>query len=225
MNDLKTNLHKVRARIDLALESSGRRTETVDLLAVSKLHPSDRIRDLYGAGQRQFGENYVQEALQKQQQLLDLDIIWHFIGPLQSNKTREVAEHFCWVQSVDREKLLRRLSSQRPESLPPLNILLQVNIDLEPQKAGCRPEEVEGLAQLTNTLPGLKLRGLMAIPSVQASDAATNSFVKMRQLFEKLRAEGLELDTLSMGMSADLESAIKAGSTMVRIGTDLLGER
>ncbi len=225
MNDLKTNLHKVRSRIDLALENSGRLADSVALLAVSKLHSADRIRSLYAAGQRQFGENYVQEALQKQQQLEDLDIIWHFIGPLQSNKTREVAEHFSWVQSADREKLLRRLSDQRPPSLPPLNILLQVNIDLEEQKAGIKPEEVAGLARLASSLPRLKLRGLMAIPSIHSSDLADSSFDRMRQLFEQLRAEGLELDTLSMGMSADLESAIKAGSTMVRIGTDLLGAR
>ncbi len=225
MNDLKTKLHKVRARIDLALKNSGRPTDSVALLAVSKNHPADRIRRLYASGQRQFGENYVQEALHKQQQLQDLDIIWHFIGPLQSNKTREVAEHFCWVQSVDREKLLRRLSDQRPESLPSLNILLQVNIDLEPQKAGCRPEEVTRLATLANSLPRLKLRGLMSIPSVQSSDPAGSSFDRMWQLFEKLRADVPGLDTLSMGMSADLELAIQAGSTMVRIGTDLLGER
>lgn len=225
MNDLKTKLHKVRSRIDLALENSGRQKDSVALLAVSKLHSADRIRQLYDAGQRQFGENYVQEALQKQQLLADLDITWHFIGPLQSNKTREVAEHFSWVQSADREKLLHRLSEQRPASLPPLNVLLQVNIDLEEQKAGCKPEELVGLARLAVSLPRLKLRGLMAIPSIQFSDLGDNSFDRMRQLFEQLRADGLELDTLSMGMSADLESAIKAGSTMVRIGTDLLGPR
>lgn len=225
MNDLKTKLHKVRSRIDLALENSGRQKDSVALLAVSKLHSADRIRQLYDAGQRQFGENYVQEALQKQQLLADLDITWHFIGPLQSNKTREVAEHFSWVQSADREKLLHRLSEQRPASLPPLNVLLQVNIDLEEQKAGCKPEELAGLARLAVSLPRLKLRGLMAIPSIQFSDLGDNSFDRMRQLFEQLKADGLELDTLSMGMSADLESAIKAGSTMVRIGTDLLGPR
>lgn len=225
MNDLKTKLHSVRSRINLALENSGRLNGSVALLAVSKRHPADRIRGLYAAGQRQFGENYVQEALQKQQQLHDLDIIWHFIGPLQSNKTREIAEHFCWVQSVDREKLLRRLSDQRPESLPPLNICLQVNIDLEAQKAGCKPEEVADLAQLANTLPRLQLRGLMAIPGIQAANPTGNSFDRMNRLFGQLRANGMELDTLSMGMSADLESAIKAGSTMVRIGTDLLGKR
>jgi len=225
MNDLKTKLHKVRSRIDLALENSGRQKDSVALLAVSKLHSADRIRQLYDAGQRQFGENYVQEALQKQLLLADLDITWHFIGPLQSNKTREVAEHFSWVQSADREKLLHRLSEQRPASLPPLNVLLQVNIDLEEQKAGCKPEELAGLARLAGSLPRLKLRGLMAIPSIDFSDLGDNSFDRMRQLFEQLRADGLELDTLSMGMSADLESAIKAGSTMVRIGTDLLGPR
>lgn len=225
MNDLKTKLHNVRRRIERALENSGRLADSVALLAVSKRHPADRIRNLHSAGQLQFGENYVQEALQKQQLLGDLDIIWHFIGPLQANKTREVAEHFHWVQSADREKLLHRLSNQRPPSLPPLNVLLQVNIDLEAQKAGARPEEVAKLAQLANHLPGLKLRGLMAIPSIQTSNPTGSSFDRMKQLFEKLRADGFELDTLSMGMSVDLESAIEAGSTMVRIGTDLLGER
>ncbi len=226
MNDLKTKLHTVRARIDLATRNAGRPPDSVALLAVSKRHSTDRIRSLYAAGQRHFGENYVQEALQKQQQLVDLDITWHFIGPLQSNKTREVAEHFSWVQSVDREKLLQRLSDQRPESLPPLNICLQVNIDLEPQKAGARPEEITELARLANTLRGLKLRGLMAIPSIASVEQPnSSSLAKMRQLFEELRADGLDLDTLSMGMSADLESAIQAGSSMVRIGTDLFGLR
>ena len=224
MNDLTTKLHKVRSRIDLALEHSGREADSVALLAVSKHHAASRIRSLYAAGQRQFGENYVQEALQKQQQLQDLDIVWHFIGPLQSNKTRELAQHFSWVQSVDREKLLKRLSDQRPDSLPPLNILLQVNIDQEAQKAGVRPEEITMLAKAADRLPRLKLRGLMAIPSIQTS-GSSNSFDRMKQLFDQMRADGFELDTLSMGMSADLESAIKAGSTMVRIGTDLMGER
>lgn len=226
MNDLKAKLNKVRARIASACQTADRNPDSVSLLAVSKRHSANSIRTLFIAGQQHFGENYVQEALQKQQQLAELDIIWHFIGPLQSNKTREVAEHFGWVQSVDKEKTLRRLSSQRPENLPPLNICLQVNIDDEPQKSGAPIVAVVQLARLANELPGLKLRGLMAIPSVSAAGQTdSNSFVRMKQLFESLRADGLELDTLSMGMSADLEPAIAAGSSMVRIGTDLFGPR
>jgi len=226
MNDLKTNLNKVRARIDRATELARRPAGSVMLLAVSKQQTAERIRALYDAGQRHFGENYQQEALQKQQQLADLDIVWHFIGPLQSNKTREVAQHFSWVHSVDREKLLQRLSDQRPGSLSPLNICLQVNIDLEPQKAGAKPEDVAALARLASTLPGLELRGLMAIPSVQQiNQTDADSFVRMKLLFEELKSRGLQIDTLSMGMSADLEAAIAAGSNLVRIGTDLFGPR
>jgi len=226
MNDLKTNLNKLRARIDRATELARRPAGSVMLLAVSKQQTAERIRALYDAGQRHFGENYQQEALQKQQQLADLDIVWHFIGPLQSNKTREVAQHFSWVHSVDREKLLQRLSDQRPGTLPPLNICLQVNIDLEPQKAGARPEDVAALARLASTLPGLELRGLMAIPSVQQiNQTDADSFVRMKLLFEELKSSGLQIDTLSMGMSADLEAAIAAGSNLVRIGTDLFGPR
>jgi hypothetical protein len=226
MNDLKTKLDKVRSRIHEACKNTGRADSDASLLAVSKLQPAEKIRALFDAGQRDFGENYVQEALLKQQQLADLDIRWHFIGPLQSNKTREVAEHFSWVQSVDREKLLQRLSAQRPPKLPPLNICLQVNIDNEPQKAGAPVAEIPQLAKLANTLPGLRLRGLMAIPAVSA-DGQTDyqSLLRVADLFRSLRAEGLELDTLSMGMSGDLEAAIEAGSTMVRIGTDLFGPR
>jgi len=226
MNDLKTKLNKVRARIDRATELAGRPAGSVMLLAVSKQQTAERIRTLYDAGQRHFGENYLQEALQKQQQLADLDLVWHFIGPLQSNKTREVAQRFSWVHSVDREKLLQRLSDQRARSLPPLNICLQVNIDLEPQKAGARPEDVAALARLASRLPGLELRGLMAIPSVQpVSPTDADSFARMKLLFEELKSAGLQLDTLSMGMSADLEAAIAAGSSLVRIGTDLFGPR
>jgi pyridoxal phosphate enzyme (YggS family) len=226
MNDLKNNLNKVRARIAAAVQTAGKSRNPVALLAVSKRHDPASIRTLYNAGQRQFGENYVQEALLKQKQLADLDIEWHFIGPLQSNKTSDVAAHFDWVQSVDREKLLRRLSSQRPAELPPLNITLQVNIDREAQKSGAPPEKIPALAHLANELPGIKLRGLMAIPMAPGEGMPlTSSFDRMAQLFQELREEGLDLDTLSMGMSADLEAAISAGSTMVRIGTDLFGPR
>jgi pyridoxal phosphate enzyme (YggS family) len=226
MNDLKEKLDKVRARMAAACDSSGRAPSQVQLLAVSKLQPAEKIRSLYAAGQADFGENYVQEALHKQQQLADLDIQWHFIGPLQSNKTREVAENFSWVQSVDREKLLRRLSAQRPKTLPPLNVCLQVNIDEEPQKAGAMAADVPGLARLANSLPGIRLRGLMAIPAL-LRDGHTDpgSLARVAKLYHALQAEGLPLDTLSMGMSADLEAAIQQGSTLVRIGTDLFGAR
>lgn len=226
MNDLKTKLDKVRASIAEASQNAGRAADEVRLLAVSKLQPEDKIRALFAAGQHDFGENYLQEALQKQHLLDDLDICWHFIGPLQSNKTREVAQNFSWVQSVDREKLLRRLSSQRPQDMPPLNICLQVNIDDEPQKAGAAAAEIPQLARLASTLPGLRLRGLMAIPAVTDNGQTdAGSLRRVRQLFDAVRADGLALDTLSMGMSADLEAAIQSGSTMVRIGTDLFGPR
>lgn len=208
-----------------ACQAAGRDRDSVTLLAVSKQQPADRIRQLFTAGQRHFGENYLQEAVQKQAQLGDLDIVWHFIGPLQSNKTREVARHFDWVHSVDRPRLLQRLSDQRPANLSPLNICLQVNIDREQQKAGADPGEVPELARLASNLPGLKLRGLMAIPQLVYGQTSPRSLVRMKQLFDDLRAEGLELDTLSLGMSADLEPAIQAGSTMVRVGTDLFGAR
>ncbi|HET6564153.1 MAG TPA: YggS family pyridoxal phosphate-dependent enzyme [Xanthomonadales bacterium] len=226
MNDLKAKLNEVRARIASACQKADRNPDSLSLLAVSKRHGANSIRALFIAGQRHFGENYLQEALKKQQELADLDVIWHFIGPLQSNKTRDVAMHFHWVQSVDRQKLLRRLSEQRPDDMPPLNICLQVNIDAEPQKAGASADEIPALAQLASSLPGLRLRGLMAIPAVTASgETNPQSLARMKTLFDSLQDQGYPLDTLSMGMSADLEAAILAGSTMVRIGTDLFGPR
>jgi hypothetical protein len=226
MNNLKDNLNNVRARIETACENAGRKPDEVALLAVSKKHPAERIRGLHALGQRSFGENYAQEALAKQKQLEDLDIEWHFIGPMQSNKTREVAAHFDWVQSVDREKIVRRLSGQRPPGLPRLNICIQVNIDREAQKSGLLPEEALSLARLTAELPRLRLRGLMAIPKMAASNHdPTDSYRRMHDLFGEIRQAGVDMDTLSMGMSADLEQAIAQGSTLVRVGTDLLGPR
>jgi pyridoxal phosphate enzyme (YggS family) len=226
MNNLKENLDNVCARITAACDKAARRPGAIRILAVSKKHPAERIRDLYGLGQRAFGENYVQEALAKQLRLQDLDIEWHFIGPLQSNKTREVAAHFDWVQSADRQKILRRLSEQRPGDLPPLNVCIQVNIDREPQKAGVLPAAAGDLARTIVELPGLRLRGLMTIPRVGSEECDPgDSYRRMHELFQSLQAAGLEMDTLSMGMSADLEQAIMHGSTMVRIGTDLLGPR
>ena len=226
MNNLKANLHNIRSRVARACREAGREAAEIRILAVSKKHSADRIRALCELGQRSFGENYVQEALEKMTQLQETDIEWHFIGPLQSNKTREVAAHFHWVQSADRDKILKRLSDQRPQEMPPLNVCIQVNIDREPQKAGSLPENTRALAELAQSLPGLKLRGLMAIPMApDANHDPGPSYARMRQLFMDLRQAGIEIDTLSMGMSADLEKAILNGSTMIRIGTDLLGPR
>jgi len=202
----------------------------VTLIAVSKTFPAQDVLALARWGQRHFGENYVQEALAKADAVRaaepGLPLAWHFIGPIQSNKTRPIAEHFDWVQSVERLKIAQRLSEQRPDRLPPLNVLLQVNISGEASKSGVPPGDVESLAREVARLPGLRLRGLMAIPEPD-SDAARQRapLAAMRTLFERLRAAGFAIDTLSMGMSADLESAVLEGSTMVRIGTAIFGER
>ncbi|MBT8049067.1 MAG: YggS family pyridoxal phosphate-dependent enzyme [Xanthomonadales bacterium] len=226
MNNLKDNLHKIRARISSACKKAGRDPQEIYVLAVSKRHPARTIQALSQLGQSSFGENYVQEALAKIKLLEPLNLEWHFIGPLQSNKTRQVAQHFQWVQSVDRLKTLRRLSDQRPDDLERLNVCIQVNIDREPQKGGVMPEQARKLAEAALNLPRTRLRGLMAIPRAGSDlhDPA-DSYQRMNVLFRSLRADGIEMDTLSMGMSADLEAAIMHGSTMVRIGTDLLGER
>ena len=213
-------------RIEKACFAAGRQPDEVTLLAVSKKQPAEKIIDLNKLGLVSFGENQLREALQKQEELGRLDLQWHFIGTLQSNKTRAVAENFQWVQSVDRQKTLKRLSAQRPLSLGPLNICLQVNIDHEPQKAGASPEEILQLAELTRGLDNIRLRGLMALPRQTTIPAEQHlSFSKVKALFEELKNEGHDIDTLSMGMSYDLEIAISEGSTMVRIGTDLLGKR
>ncbi len=226
MNNLKENLHNICSRVDSACSKAGRDPSEIAILAVSKKHGVDRILALYGLGQASFGENYVQEAVKKMAQLRDLDIEWHFIGPLQSNKTREAAQHFQWVQSVDRLKILRRLSDQRPAELAALNVCIQVNIDREPQKGGVMPEKVRELVHATLDLPHLSFRGLMTIPRMaSAGHDSSSSYERMNQLFNELLAEGVEMDTLSMGMSDDLESAIMHGSTMVRVGTALLGPR
>lgn len=226
MNDLSVKLENVNARIARACEASGRKPGEIRLLAVSKGQSATAIRQLHALGQAAFGENYLQEALPKQQSLRDLDIEWHFIGAIQSNKTSDIAGHFQWVHSVDRERILRRLSAAHPAGGALLNICLQVNIDGEATKSGAPPGSVADLAQLAAALPGIRLRGLMAIPQ-PASEGGNpaESFAAMRRLFDTLRGDGLALDTLSMGMSADLEQAIEAGSTMVRIGTDLFGPR
>lgn len=219
-------LDMVRARIERALAAAGRAPDAARLMAVSKTISAARLREVFGCGQAVFGESYVQEALAKQDELADLTIEWHFIGPLQSNKTRPVAGRFTWVHGVDRLRIAERLSAQRPAGLPPLNVCIQVNIDREPTKSGVLPEEVAPLAQAVADLPALRLRGLMAIPA-PAEDPAVrrDSFRRVRELFEGLVAEGLPLDTLSMGMSDDIEVAILEGATLVRVGTAVFGAR
>jgi pyridoxal phosphate enzyme (YggS family) len=210
--------------------TAGRAPDSVELLAVSKTRTAAELREARLAGQRAFGENYLQEALDKMAELEDLtDLEWHFIGPIQSNKTRQIASTFQWVHSVDRLKIARRLSEQRDESLMPLNICIQVNIDREDSKSGCLPDDVAELAESIAALPCLTLRGLMAIPDPRATDGERrNSFRRMGELLEACRtrlADTSDLDTLSMGMSGDLEAAIEEGATIVRVGTDIFGER
>ncbi|MFV3387064.1 YggS family pyridoxal phosphate-dependent enzyme [Pseudomonas sp. NY15364] len=223
MSTIAENIAKVGARIREAAQASQRNFADIGLLAVSKTKPADAIREAHAVGVRDFGENYLQEALEKQVELGDLPLIWHFIGPIQSNKTRPIAEHFDWVHSVDRLKIAQRLSDQRPAHLPPLNICLQVNVSGEDSKSGCRPDELTALAQAVVALPNLRLRGLMAIPEPTDDVAAQHAaFARLRQLRDEL---ALNLDTLSMGMSHDLEAAIAEGATWVRIGTALFGAR
>ncbi|KIC84244.1 YggS family pyridoxal phosphate-dependent enzyme [Pseudomonas sp. C5pp] len=223
MSTLADNLSATSARIASAAQAAGRDPASVQLLAVSKTKPASAIREIHAAGVCDFGENYLQEALTKQQALGDLPLIWHFIGPIQSNKTKAIAEHFDWVHSVDRLKIAQRLSEQRPAGLPPLNICLQVNVSGEDSKSGCTPADLPALAKAVAALPNLRLRGLMAIPEPTDDRAAQEAaFATLRQLQEGL---GLGLDTLSMGMSHDLEAAIAQGATWVRIGTALFGAR
>ena len=216
----------VRQRIDVAARAAGRKPDSIKLLAVGKKHPATRLRALYQAGQRDFGENYVDEALEKMEALGDLSICWHFIGPVQSNKTRAIAEHFDWVHSVDRLKIIRRLAEQRPHSKGPLNTLIQVNLDGETQKAGCSPDQLHELASAIQQQPMLKLRGLMAIPAPRPCSEQQRAILeRLAHLQAELAQTHGPLDCLSAGMSADLEAAIQAGSTLVRIGTDLFGAR
>ncbi len=223
MSTIADNLSALAARIDSAAKAAGRAPASIQLLAVSKTKPASAIREIHAAGVRDVGENYLQEALAKQQELADLPLIWHFIGPIQSNKTKAIAEHFDWVHSVDRLKIAQRLSEQRPAGLPPLNICLQVNVSGEDSKSGCAPADLPGLAHAVAALPNLRLRGLMAIPEPTDDRAAQETaFATVRQLRDDL---GLGLDTLSMGMSHDLEAAITQGATWVRIGTALFGAR
>jgi len=223
MSTIAENISTLAERIRSAAQAVQRDPASVGLLAVSKTKPASDLRDAYDAGLRDFGENYLQEALGKQAELSDLPLIWHFIGPIQSNKTRAIAEHFAWVHSVDRLKIAQRLSEQRPPELPPLNICIQVNVSGEASKSGCSPEDLPALAQAISALPNLKLRGLMAIPEpTDDRDEQNASFAAVSTLQAQL---GLPLDTLSMGMSHDLEAAIAQGATWVRIGTALFGAR
>ncbi len=219
-------LQAVRARIEAAALAAGRDPAAVRLVAVSKTFAPPALRAAWAAGQRAFGENYVQEALAKMQSLHDLAIDWHFIGPIQSNKTRLIAEHFAWVHSVDRLRIAQRLSESRPAALPPLQGCLQVNLEREESKSGASAEEIEALARAVAGLPGLALRGLMSIPRPTSDPAQQRAqFRAVRELRDRLGAAGLALDTLSMGMSEDLEAAIAEGATLVRVGRAIFGER
>ncbi len=229
MHKIDDKLAKVTARIHQAAAAAGRNPQTVQLIAVSKTQPAEAVAQAYGAGQRAFGENYLQEALDKQSALSHLDDLeWHFIGPIQSNKTRPIAEHFSWVHSVDRLKIAQRLNDQRPPHLPPLNICVQVNIDDESTKSGVSLAELPALVAAIAPLARLRLRGLMAIPAA-TNDPAQQcaAFAKLREALQALNNSGacLPMDCLSMGMSGDLEAAIAEGATFVRVGTDIFGAR
>jgi pyridoxal phosphate enzyme (YggS family) len=229
MSAIRENLQAVRRRIAESADNAQRKQD-IKLLAVSKTFDAQAVIDAAGAGQQAFGENYLQEALDKMASVQalqpELKLEWHFIGPIQSNKTRAIAEHFDWVHSVDREKIAQRLSDQRPPELPPLNICLQVNISGEASKSGVLPAEAPALAKAIAQLPRIRLRGLMAIPEPEHDIAQQRApFRQMHELYERLRGEGLQLDTLSMGMSADMGAAIAEGATIVRIGSAIFGNR
>ena len=228
MHKIDDKLANVTARIKEAALAAGRNPESVRLIAVSKTHPAEIVAEAYACGQRAFGENYLQEALDKQTALATLtDIEWHFIGPIQSNKTRAIAENFTWTHSIDREKVAQRLNEQRPRNLVPLQVCLQVNIDDESTKSGVSLEELPKLAAAVNALPNLTLRGLMTIPA-PTNDAKQQraTFAKLKLALDQLKAQGYaSMDTLSMGMSGDMEAAIAEGATFVRVGTDIFGTR
>jgi pyridoxal phosphate enzyme (YggS family) len=229
MTMIQTHIQTVRARIAAACQAAGRDARAVTLLAVSKTFGAEAVAEAYAAGQTAFGENYIQEAVQKIIQLRHLSeppVQWHCIGPIQSNKTRLVAEHFDWVQTVDRFKIAQRLSEQRPPHLPALQVCIQVNVDGAASKSGVLPQDALALAQQVAALPRLRLRGIMSIPEPASDFVASCALLTgVRAVFDALNAEGLALDTLSMGMSADLEAAIHSGSTMVRVGSAIFGGR
>jgi pyridoxal phosphate enzyme (YggS family) len=230
MSTISSNLDDVDATIAAAARAAGRNRDSVQLLAVSKTFPAEAVLEAIKSGQRTFGENYLQEALDKMQAVAqaapDMQVEWHFIGPIQSNKTRPIASHFAWVHTVDRLKVAQRLSEQRPPELGPLNICLQVNISGEESKSGISEADLPALAREVAALPNLRLRGLMAIPEPSSDPARQRApFARLRQLSEALRADGIALDTLSMGMSGDLEAAVAEGATIVRIGSAIFGAR
>lgn len=220
------NLAAVQTRIDHAARACGRDPKEIQLLAVSKMQSPQVVREAAQAGQRDFGENYLQEALDKQIAVANPALIWHFIGPIQSNKTRAIAENFAWVHSVDRLKIAQRLSAQRQTSAPPLNVCIEINVSGEASKSGVLPQAAAALAEQVAALPQLKLRGLMTIPAPTSDlQQQRQAFAQLRALFDALNQRGLKLDTLSMGMSDDMEAAIAEGATIVRIGTAIFGAR
>jgi len=226
MDTIEKRLQAVKSRIARACAAAGRDPRDLVLVAVSKTFPADAVRAAHAAGQRDFGENHAQDAVAKIDALADLDLVWHFIGPIQSNKTRTIAAHFAWVHSIDRLTIAERLAAQRPGQLPPLQACIQVNVSGEATKSGVAPAEAPALARAVAALPRLQLRGLMAIPEPTDDPALQRRrFESLRDLRDRLAADGLALDTLSMGMSDDLESAIAAGATMVRVGTAIFGAR
>ena len=228
MATIQSNLQAVNTRIAAACAAFGRDRADVRLVAVSKTWPAEAVREAAAAGQLDFGENYLQEALDKIAALSSMPakLIWHFIGPLQSNKTRPVAEHFDWVHSVEREKIAERLNAQRPEGAPALNLCIQVNISGEASKSGVEPAALATLARAVARMPRLKLRGLMSVPEPTGDEALSRRrFASLRKLLEELNRDGHALDTLSMGMTTDLEAAVAEGATMVRIGTAIFGQR
>lgn len=226
MGTIEKGLQGVKSRIASAAREHRRDPREIVLVAVSKAHGQARVREAYGLGQRDFGESYVQEALPKMDALADLRATWHFIGPIQSNKTRGIAERFDWVHSLDRVRIAERLSAQRPDALAALNVLVQVNTSGEASKSGCAPEEASAIAQAVAPLPRLRLRGLMTVPEPTPERAVLRArFRLLREVAERIREGGIPLDTLSMGMSDDFEEAIACGSTLVRVGTAIFGAR
>ena len=226
MSSIAQSLEEIRNRVTVLERRYGRTPGAVRVLAVSKTKPPEAVRAAAEIGQREFGENHVQDALTKLDALADMDLVWHFIGPIQSNKTRVIAARFHWVHSIDRAKIARRLNEQRPDDLPPLEVCIQVNLSGETSKSGVEPQQVKELAEVLSELPRLRLRGLMTLPRpCDELEDQRRPFAALRGILETLNARGLALDTLSMGMTNDMEAAIAEGATIVRIGTAIFGAR